>query len=47
MPHLILRVHDKAVNPQLATFHLLITQPAGSQSLKLPLLQLLLSWWAS
>ena len=47
MPHLILRVHDKAVNPRLATFHLLITQPAGSQSLQLPLLQLLLSWWAS
>ena len=35
MPHLILRVHDKAVNPRLATFHLLITQPAGSQSPKL------------
>ena len=35
MPHLILRVHDKAVNPRLATFHLLITQPAGIQSPKL------------
>ena len=28
----MLKVHDKAVNPRLATFHLLITEPVGSQS---------------
>ena len=28
----MLKVHDKAVNPRLATFHLLITEPVASQS---------------